>query len=105
MDIRRKAVRARAQRIGAACGAALLCLAFAGLERVHAAGGAYAVDDAGVDAPGACKVETFASFARNDDFMAVVAPACVVSLGGPVELGLQVDRSRSGGEWGTGGSL
>ena len=68
----------------------------------HAAGGAFAVDDAGVDNPGDCKVEAFASFARNDDFIGAVAPACVVSLGKPVELGAQIDRARSGGEWGTG---
>jgi hypothetical protein len=37
--------------------------------------------------------------------MGVVAPACVVSLGRPVDLGVQVDRSRSGGEWGTGLTL
>lgn len=70
-----------------------------------AAGGAFAVDDAGVDEPGDCKVEAFTSFARNQDFIGAVAPACVVSLGRPVELGAQVDRSRSGGEWGTGLSL
>jgi hypothetical protein len=67
-----------------------------------AAGGAFAVDDAGVDDVGDCKVEAFSSFARNDDRVFAVAPACVVSLGRPVDIGMQVDRARSGGEWGTG---
>jgi hypothetical protein len=69
----------------------------------RAAGGAYAVDDAEVDKPGSCKVESWASFAANSarDFAGVVAPACVVSLGRPVELGAQFQRSRSDGEWGT----
>jgi hypothetical protein len=71
----------------------------------QAAGGAFAVDDAGVDDPGACKVEAFASLARNDDFMGVVAPACVISLGRPLDIGVQFDRSRSDGEWGTGLAL
>jgi hypothetical protein len=84
-----------------------ICLMVAGtlIGPVQAAGGAFAVDDAGVDDPGTCKVEAFASFARNDDFVGVVAPACVVSLGRPVDVGVQIDRSRSGGEWGTGLAL
>jgi hypothetical protein len=84
-----------------------LCVMAAGTlaDRAQAAGGAFAVDDAGVDDPGTCKVEAFTSFARNDDFIGVVAPACVVSLGRPVDVGVQIDRSRSGGEWGTGLAL
>jgi hypothetical protein len=74
-------------------------------ERARAAGGAFAVDDAGVDDPGACKVEAWTSFARNDDFIGVAAPACVVNFGRPVDLGVQVDRSRSAGEWATGLAL
>jgi hypothetical protein len=70
-----------------------------------AAGGAFAVDDAGVDDVGACKIEAFASFARNNDRVAAVAPACVVSLDRPVDIGAQIDRARSGGEWGTGLTL
>jgi hypothetical protein len=89
---------------GVACALALFCIALAP-GRVLAAGGAFAVDDAGVDEAGACKVEAWTSFARNRDFIGVVAPACVVRLGTPVELGAQFDRSRSGGEWGTGLSL
>ena len=40
---------------------------FAGEAR--AAGGAFVVDDAAVDEPGACKVESSASFAGNRDFL------------------------------------
>jgi hypothetical protein len=88
------------------CAAATLALALlAPSGAAWAAGGAFAVDDAGVDDPGSCKVEAFAAFAKNDDFMGVVAPACVVSLGRPVDIGAQIDRSRSGGEWGTGLAL
>jgi hypothetical protein len=85
--------------------AALALALLASSSAARAAGGAFAVDDAGVDDPGACKVEAFGSFANNDDLVGVVAPACVVSLGRPVDLGVQIDRSRSGGEWGTGLSL
>lgn len=67
-----------------------------------AAGGAFAVDDAGVGDAGECKVETWASLAGNGDRVFVLAPACVVPLGVPVEVGVQFDRVRGGGEWGTG---
>jgi hypothetical protein len=73
--------------------------------RTHAAGGAFAVDDVEVGKPGDCKVESWASAASNHDFAAVTSPACVVKLGIPVELGAQVQRFRSGDEWGTTGGL
>ena len=60
---------------------------FAGEAR--AAGGAFVVDDAAVDEPGACKIESSASFASNRDFVGLVTPACVVSLFRPVELGMR----------------
>jgi hypothetical protein len=66
-----------------------------------AAGGAYAVDDVEVGAPGSCKVESWASYATNRDFNGVMSPACVVSLGRPVEIATQVQRFGSGGEWGS----
>jgi hypothetical protein len=72
---------------------------FAG--EAHAAGGAYFVDDAAVDEPGACKIESSASFASNRDFLGLVTPACVVSLFRPVELGIVGARSRQDGEWGS----
>src|SRR3954447_711773 len=67
----------------------------------HGAGGAFAVDDAEVGKPGECKVESWVSFADNNDFAAVTSPACVANLGRPVELGVQLQRTRGGGEWGT----
>lgn len=70
-----------------------------------AAGGAFAVDDSEIDKPGACKVESWASFAGNHDFIAAVAPACVVKLGIPIEFGAQYQRSRSDSAWGTSGTL
>jgi hypothetical protein len=72
---------------------------------VEAAGGAFAVDDAEIGAPGSCKVESWASFASNHDFIGVVQPACVANIGRPVELGVQVVRSRADGEWGTSAAL
>lgn len=69
-----------------------------------AAGGAFAVDDAEVDKPGACKVESWASFGSNHDFLAVTSPACVANLGVPVELGVQFQRMRSDGDWSTSAS-
>lgn len=72
---------------------------------VQAAGGAFAVDDSEVGKPGECKVESWASFADNDDFIGATAPACVFNLGRPVEFSAQGTRGRSDGEWGTGLSL
>ena len=68
----------------------------------RAAGGAFAVDDAGVDEPGACKVESWLSFASNQDFIGATTPACVIRLFRPTEVGLQVAHARAGGEWATG---
>lgn len=81
--------------------AALLCFS----NQVEAAGGAFAVDDAEVGKPGDCKVESWASFGENRDFIGAVAPSCVANLGRPVELGVQVQRGRSDSEWGTGITL
>jgi hypothetical protein len=68
----------------------------------RAAGGAFAVDDAGIDDVGACKVESWIALASNTDLAAVSTPACVVPLFLPTELGLQAARTRTDGEWGTG---
>lgn len=70
-------------------------------HRTLAAGSAFAVDTAEVSEIGACKVESWASWAANGDSIATVNPACVVNLGHPVELSTQISRSRSDGEWGT----
>jgi len=66
-----------------------------------AAGAAYQVDTVEISEPGACKVETWASFARNKDFVGAVSPACSVPFVRPLELSAQFNRSRSGGEWDT----
>ncbi len=82
---------------------ALVGAAAAGLLPLHAhAAGAYSVDDSEIDRPGACKVESWVSSATNHDFSAIAAPACVVSLGVPVEIGGQLQRSRKGDQWSSG---
>jgi hypothetical protein len=83
----------------AAAAASLILLPNA--DRALAAGGAFQVDDAEVGAVGACKVESWASFAGNSDFIGVVSPACVADLGRPVELNAAFARFRSNGDWGS----
>ncbi len=73
--------------------------------QVQAAGGAFAVDDAEIDAPGSCKIDSWVAFASNKEFGAIVAPACVVNLGIPIELGGELGRSRADDIWGTGGAV
>src|SRR5262245_60279621 len=67
----------------------------------RAAGAAYQVDTAEVSEAGACKVESWASFASNRDFFGAVSPACSVPFVRPLELSAQFNRSRSDGEWDT----
>jgi hypothetical protein len=67
----------------------------------QAAGGAYATDTADVGEVGNCKVETWASFASNQDFLGAVNPSCVVDVTRPVELSAQILRGRSDGDWNT----
>ncbi|MDO8874801.1 MAG: hypothetical protein Q8M24_20185 [Pseudolabrys sp.] len=90
-------------------GVAALALLAAGLllapGHALAAGGAFAVDDSEVGKPGECKVESWVSFAGNRDLAAATSPACVVNLGIPVDIGGQLQRSRSDSEWGTSGAL
>jgi hypothetical protein len=93
--------RAREARI-----ATFMALAISsGSGAAYAAGGAFFVDNAGVDDPGTCKVETWASGARNGDLVFAVAPACAVSIGQPVEFGIQYDRVRFDGEWASAGAI
>lgn len=68
----------------------------------RAAGTAYAVDPAETTEPGACKVESWASYSASKDFFGAVNPACGFQLGAQMEWSLQASRSRSDGEWGTG---
>jgi hypothetical protein len=79
---------------------AVSILAMALPTRVEAAG-AFVVDDSEIAKPGECKVESWASFASNTDFLGVTSPACVANLGRPVELGFSLARFRSDGEWGS----
>ena len=79
------------------------CFGLAAMVPVEAraAGAAYQVDTAEVSEAGACKVESWASFANNRDFVGAVSPACSVPFVRPLELSAQFNRSRSEGEWDT----
>jgi hypothetical protein len=68
----------------------------------QAAGTAYAVDTAETTEPGACKVESWASYSASKDFFGAVNPACGFEFGAQMEWSLQGSRFRSDGEWGTG---
>src|SRR5436305_10114534 len=80
----------------------MLCaasLVFAG--QAYAAGTAYGVDTAEVSEAGNCKIESWLSWASNQDFIGVANPSCVVDLTRPVELSTQLLRGRSDGDWNT----
>ena len=84
-----------------------LAATFAGLmlmsAAAHAAGGAFLVDDAAVDDPFSCKIESSASMASNQAFLGVTTPACVLPLFKPTEVGVNIIRTRQpDGDWGTG---
>jgi hypothetical protein len=61
-------------------------------------GGAYYVDDAEIGKSGSCEIETWSSFARTGDRIAVFSPACVVDVGKPVEIGTNIVDLRSEGQ-------
>jgi hypothetical protein len=92
-------------RLGPTVALGIATLVLASADRAEAAGGAFAVDDAEIGAPGSCKVESWVSFASNNDFLGVVSPACVANIGRPVELGAAYVRSNDAGEWGNTGIL
>ena len=94
---RESAVGAAMRTVRGLCAIALL--AFAG--RAEAAGTAYGVDTAEVGEVGNCKIESWLSWASNQDFIGVANPSCVVDLTRPVEFSVQLQRSRADGEWGT----
>lgn len=82
---------------GAACrwagiaGGSLCWLA----SHAHAAGGHHAVDDAAILDPGQCEVEAWMERERHGArALSHIGPACRV---GPVELGLNLDRTRADG--------
>ncbi len=76
-------------------------LSIGALSGAGAAGTAYGVDTAEVSSIGNCKVESWLSWASNQDFLGIVNPSCVVDLTRPVEVSAQIQRSRSDGDWGT----
>src|SRR5207302_1283102 len=61
-------------------------------------GGAYYVDDAEIGKSGSCEIESWSSFARTGDRIAVFSPACVVDIGRPVEFGTNLVELRSAGQ-------
>jgi hypothetical protein len=69
------------------------------MDDAWAAGAAYQVDTAEVSEAGACKVETWASFASNGDRFTAASPACSVPFVRPLEFSAQFNRSKSEGEW------
>jgi hypothetical protein len=75
-----------------------LTIAFFYCGPLHAAG-PYAVGTSEIDPPGKCTIESWGSWARNADFIGVTAPACVVQLWRPVELGSEFTREESEGDW------
>ena len=81
--------------------AAALLFTLVGATSARAAGTAYGVDTAEVSEVGNCKIESWLSWASNQDFLAVANPSCVVDLSRPVEVSVNIQRARSDGEWGT----
>src|SRR5215217_2217395 len=64
-------------------------------DHAHAAGAAYQVDTSEVSEAGSCKVESWASWASNRDFIGAVSPACAFNIGRPLELSTQFTYLRS----------
>jgi hypothetical protein len=84
--------------------ALLVCAAAAlfSTGHAHAAGGAFVVEDADVDEPYSCKVESSASFGSNTALVAMTNPACVLPLFRPTEVGVNIARTRTQeGDWGS----
>jgi hypothetical protein len=65
------------------------------------AGGVFAVEDAGVDDPDMCKIETFGQRSSKRDVVGVVSPTCSFDLIKPIEIGASLARFRVDKEWGT----
>jgi len=94
-----------AMRLKIVCAVAAIAAAMVTLlsGSADAAGGAFVVDDAAVDDPFACKIESSASFASNTAFVGMTTPACVLPLFRPTEIGFNIVRTRNqDGDWGTG---
>lgn len=78
-----------------------LLLAAAAPRDAVASGSAYQVDTSEVSEAGRCKIESWVSYASNRDFVSALSPACAMYFVRPIELGMQLSRVRSDGEWGT----
>jgi hypothetical protein len=84
---------------------ALFCVLSAWPGRVEAAGGAYAVDDADIGPSSSCQNEAWASYSTRHDFIGVESPACVFTVGLPIEFTALYQRARTAREWATGGGF
>jgi hypothetical protein len=70
-------------------------------NQARAAGAAYQVDTVEISEAGACKIESWASWASNRDFFAAISPTCSVPFVRPLELSTQFNRARSDDGWST----
>jgi hypothetical protein len=82
-----------------AAAAAIAAVSTLAVDEARAAGAAYQVDTAEISEAGNCKVETWASFARNGDRFLAASPACSVPFTRPLELSAQFNGSKSEGDW------
>src|SRR5262245_33779001 len=76
--------------LGACCAPCI-----ASIDQAYGAGAAYQVDTVEISEAGACKVESWASFAGNKDRVVAVSPACSVPFVRPLELSVQGNYSWS----------
>nr|WP_314878274.1 hypothetical protein [uncultured Pseudomonas sp.] len=69
------------------------------VPNAHAAGGVYAVDDGGVNAPGECNVDLWHQSARHDhaNQQSVLSPACTFGALPWAQLGIEVEHGRQDG--------
>ncbi len=84
-------------RIRLAAGATFAALTLSLSPPVLAAGGAHVVDDAGVETPGRCHVESWLSRAAGHESLANVGPACTPAALPSLELGAAVQRVEGSG--------
>src|ERR1044072_7183092 len=80
---------------GARLGPMVLTAALLAVARADAAGTAYGVDTAEVSEAGNCKVESWLSWASNQDFLAFANPSC----GGVPPGAPRGGGGRAGGVW------
>lgn len=70
------------------------CIGMAFVSTAQAAGGAHLVDDAGVEAPGVCHLETWVSHQRHTTgSVATLAPACTLTALPRIEFGASVEQA------------